>query len=715
MIGALGSVAARYLHNVRDELCAALGTELFGMYLYGSGVTGPFLDRQSDLDVIVVVDDWLAPGTVRRTLERARGVARPDIVKGLDAWVVPRHSASTPQPDPPFECWLHTSIDSELLAGEHHPGDGRLALAYQQCRDHAVALAGPPPLQVFGEVEPSWVIDAMRVDLSLRGAAGWYRVLNACRTAHFLDEGSMCGKLEGAAWYRTRTADPGLIDAALTWRLTGRGPALPRDAVDEFVGVVLARLSEASPRIVPAGLPSAERGPLVEIGSQPPLVSCVLTGPANAELLALAARRFIQQDWADRELLVLRPPSAVNAVALPLDPRIRTVDISETDRDTWRDVALAEARGAILAAWDPLTWYATDRLTHQVGEVLSSPVARLVMPSILAFDPLTGITRRVTEAAIVEQSSLCALRHAWALDGAPARAAGRDNVAVLLDPHVARTRGDPAFATDATRLLGDHRDVYTVAVATIAAGGEPRRSVSCLMPTYNRRRFAARAIDAFLAQDYPERELVILDDGEDAIGDLIRRDTPVRYHRLPQRATIGRKRQILCDLADGDLLVQWDDDDWYSPLRLQRQLAPLNAGAADIAGILHGFIVDTQTMRFWRGELPLHEGRLHAVIVAGTLAFTRAAWKGAGGYPDRSIGEEVALLEAVLANDGRVAPIVNDGIYICVRHGANSWRLRFDAIQGPPGWTEVANPNFLPAADLAFYRSLSSGGVPAAY
>ena len=74
-----------------------------------------------------------------------------------------------------------------------------------------------------------------------------------------------------------------------------------------------------------------------------------------------------------------------------------------------------------------------------------------------------------------------------------------------------------------------------------------------------------------------------------------------------------------------------------------------------------------------------------------------------------------AKLEAVLANDGRVAPIVNDGIYICVRHGANSWRLRFDAIQGPPGWTEVANPNFLPAADLAFYRSLSSGGVPAAY
>ena len=164
------------------------------------------------------------------------------------------------------------------------------------------------------------------------------------------------------------------------------------------------------------------------------------------------------------------------------------------------------------------------------------------------------------------------------------------------------------------------------------------------------------------------------------------------------------------------MLVQWDDDDWYSSSRLRREVAPLAAGVADISGILHGFMLDTGSMRFWRGELPLHEGRLHAVIVAGTLAFTRAACQRAGGYPDRSIGEEVALLEAVLRNHGRVASIVNDGIYICVRHGANSWRLRFDAIEGPPGWTEVPTPDFLPAGDLEFYRSLEGGppqGSPA--
>jgi hypothetical protein len=41
--------------------------------------------------------------------------------------------------------------------------------------------------------------------------------------------------------------------------------------------------------------------------------------------------------------------------------------------------------------------------------------------------------------------------------------------------------------------------------------------VSCIMPTANRRRFVPEAIRLFLAQDYLEKELVILDDGEDSV------------------------------------------------------------------------------------------------------------------------------------------------------------------------------------------------------
>jgi len=45
--------------------------------------------------------------------------------------------------------------------------------------------------------------------------------------------------------------------------------------------------------------------------------------------------------------------------------------------------------------------------------------------------------------------------------------------------------------------------------------------VSCIMPTYNRRQFVPQAIKYFLRQDYPHKELIILDDGTDKIRDLV--------------------------------------------------------------------------------------------------------------------------------------------------------------------------------------------------
>jgi glycosyltransferase involved in cell wall biosynthesis len=65
--------------------------------------------------------------------------------------------------------------------------------------------------------------------------------------------------------------------------------------------------------------------------------------------------------------------------------------------------------------------------------------------------------------------------------------------------------------------------------------------VSCIMPTANRRAFVPRAIQYFLRQDYPEKELVILDDGEDSVADLIPADPRIRYLRETRRRTIGAK------------------------------------------------------------------------------------------------------------------------------------------------------------------------------
>jgi hypothetical protein len=44
------------------------------------------------------------------------------------------------------------------------------------------------------------------------------------------------------------------------------------------------------------------------------------------------------------------------------------------------------------------------------------------------------------------------------------------------------------------------------------------------MPTTNRSRFVPQAIRYFLAQNYANKELIIVDDGEEAVGDLVPED-----------------------------------------------------------------------------------------------------------------------------------------------------------------------------------------------
>src|ERR1700730_5261279 len=86
--------------------------------------------------------------------------------------------------------------------------------------------------------------------------------------------------------------------------------------------------------------------------------------------------------------------------------------------------------------------------------------------------------------------------------------------------------------------------------------------VSCIMPTYNRRPIIPHAIDYFLRQTYAHRELIILDDGTDAIEDLVPSDRRIRYERLPKKITFGAKLNLGCELAKGELIAHFDDDDW---------------------------------------------------------------------------------------------------------------------------------------------------------
>src|SRR5690349_6969382 len=105
------------------------------------------------------------------------------------------------------------------------------------------------------------------------------------------------------------------------------------------------------------------------------------------------------------------------------------------------------------------------------------------------------------------------------------------------------------------------------------------------MPTADRRPFVGQAIRCFLAQDYPEKELVIVDDGAESVADLVPAHPDIRYFRLEKRATVGAKRNFACHETQGEILVHWDDDDWSAPWRLSYQVEQLRQAQADICGL----------------------------------------------------------------------------------------------------------------------------------
>ena len=79
-------------------------------------------------------------------------------------------------------------------------------------------------------------------------------------------------------------------------------------------------------------------------------------------------------------------------------------------------------------------------------------------------------------------------------------------------------------------------------------------TITCIMPTYGRPDYVNESVAMFLAQDYPHKELIILNDclGQQFEGDF----TEVRIINQPSRFTsLGEKRNACIRLAKGSVIA----------------------------------------------------------------------------------------------------------------------------------------------------------------
>ncbi len=170
--------------------------------------------------------------------------------------------------------------------------------------------------------------------------------------------------------------------------------------------------------------------------------------------------------------------------------------------------------------------------------------------------------------------------------------------------------------------------------------------VSICTPTFNRRPFFKGLIQNVMNQKYPKEliEWIIVDDGTDKIGDLIKDIPFVKYFPIEERMPLGRKRNYMhsqCSFKEDDaIIVYMDDDDFYPPERVSHAVEKLINSSALCAGSSEMYIWFNTLEKMYRfGPY----GPKHST--AGTFAFKRELLKTSSYEDNALLAEEKYFLK----------------------------------------------------------------------
>jgi len=229
--------------------------------------------------------------------------------------------------------------------------------------------------------------------------------------------------------------------------------------------------------------------------------------------------------------------------------------------------------------------------------------------------------------------------------------------------------------------------------------------VSCVMPTADRRLFVPQAVRYFLSQDYPNRELVIVDDGNESVADLVPADSGIRYIRLPGQRSLGAKRNECVEACRGDLIMHWDDDDWMAPHRISYQVDALLREDAEVCGLDRMLFYNLDTDQAWMYQYPKHQCPW---LAGGSLLYTRDFWR-RSPFPNIQVASDTRFVWD-RSLERRVA-LDDYQFYVAMIHTHNT----SPKVLTSPYWTPYDGDlkSFM-GQDLSFYQTLNQPRGPVA-
>ncbi len=206
--------------------------------------------------------------------------------------------------------------------------------------------------------------------------------------------------------------------------------------------------------------------------------------------------------------------------------------------------------------------------------------------------------------------------------------------------------------------------------------------ISCLMVTLDRLALAKLAIRSYAEQSYPDRELVIVSDGEESYRSALMRcveELGVAGVRMiypgPGGLTLGALRNISLEAAQGEIICQWDDDDYSHPERLAiqvRHMIAQPAGASFFTDHLH--YLEPEGLLWWVDWSADGQNDGLMQLAPGTLMMHRdLRFRYPECGPDARQGEDWVFMESVYGSLP-VAALKGAGhLYLYRYHGRNTF------------------------------------------
>jgi hypothetical protein len=189
------------------------------------------------------------------------------------------------------------------------------------------------------------------------------------------------------------------------------------------------------------------------------------------------------------------------------------------------------------------------------------------------------------------------------------------------------------------------------------------------MATRDRPELLSIALRCFREQSWPRRELIVVDDGEEAPADPDAvEEVGGRLLRVPSGTPLGEKLNLAAGIATGEILCKWDDDDWYS----ESYLGTMAHAVWTKRDKLRCVVAFVQPFTFlWLRRWQLRRSDSDRCSGA-TLCLPRCLWQRCPFRPLRREVDAWLLLDA-LALGVPTCPVDGPDLFLQVRHRGHLW------------------------------------------